>query len=374
MRPDPGRKILFVFGTRPEALKLAPVISAARKDKRFRAVVCLTAQHRQMVDQVLDIFRIRPDYDLDIMRPDQTLGDLTQRLFSRLKKVTEKERPGLVMVQGDTTTAFAVALKSFYQKIPVAHVEAGLRTFDKYRPFPEEINRALITRLADFHFAPTPDAKKNLLREGVSPDRVFVTGNTVVDALNRIRSAAGRGAKRSGGKKMILVTAHRRESFGPPLEAICRALADLARRNPGIEILYPVHLNPRVQVAVRRILSGVEGVRLLPPLSYRDMIAAMERCYFILTDSGGIQEEAPSFGKPVLVLREVSERPEGIRLGVARLVGTDPRKILREAERLLRDPRAYASMVRKRNPYGDGKASERILDHLARRWEDTVRG
>ncbi len=364
-------RILFVFGTRPEALKLAPVILAAKRDTRFQTSVCLTAQHRQMVDQVLGLFRIRPDFDLNLMEKGQTLGDLTQRLFRRMEPVLKKARPDVLLVQGDTTTAFAVALKAFYHKIPVGHVEAGLRSHNKYRPFPEEINRVLISHLADYHFAPTAEARNNLLHEGIPARKVYVTGNTVVDALNHVKPQI-KGLKlpflsgRDSTQRIIFVTAHRRESFGKPLTAICLALKGLVQKFPDIEIVYPVHLNPEVERTVKKELGGVKGIRLIPPVSYERCLAWIERCYLILTDSGGIQEEAPSFGKPVLVMRDVSERPDGIKLGVAKLVGTSREKIFGEASRLLKDPRAYGRMVKRRNPYGDGKASQRILNTLAK--------
>jgi len=363
-------RVLFVFGTRPEALKLAPVVLAAQKDKRFRTSVCLTAQHREMVDQVLGLFRIKPHFDLNLMEKGQTLGDLTQRLFARMEPVLHRVKPDIILVQGDTTTAFAVALKAFYHKIPVGHVEAGLRSHDKYHPFPEEINRVLISHLADFHFAPTQEAKGNLLREGVTKQKVFVTGNTVVDALRHVRPQIGKirvpaACQYPVSQKMILVTAHRRESFGKPLQAICRALRRLAAAFPDTEIVYPVHLNPQVQGTVNRELKGRPRIHLVPPLSYEEFLVLMERCFLILTDSGGIQEEAPSFGKPVLVMRDVSERPDGIRLGVAKLVGTSESRIYGEASRLLKSPKVYSAMVKKKNPYGDGKASQRILDIIS---------
>ncbi len=358
-------KILIVFGTRPEALKLAPVIAAFRRDPQFRVWTCLTGQHREMVDQVLRLFRIRVDFDLDLMVKGQTLSDLTAKLFPKMDRVLQKIKPDLLMVQGDTTTAFAVALKAFYKRIPVAHVEAGLRTFNKYHPFPEEINRVLISHLGDLHFAPTAEARANLLREGIPAKNIFVTGNTVVDALKEVRSKLSSArislpAKISNGTRMILVTAHRRESFGKPMVNICRALKTLAKTYPNLEIIYPVHLNPNVQSIVHKELAGIRNIHLWKPLSYLEFVKLMERCYFILTDSGGVQEEAPSFGKPVLVMREVSERGEGIRMGIAKLVGTSTIKIVREATRLLENPLAYRRMAGKKNPYGDGLSSKRI--------------
>ncbi len=364
-------KVLFVFGTRPEALKLAPVIRAFRSDPRFRVWTCLTGQHREMVDQVLRLFNIKTDFDLNLMEKGQTLGDLTSRVFSKMDEVLHHVKPELLFVQGDTTTAFAVALKAFYSRVPVAHVEAGLRTFDKYQPFPEEINRVLISHLADHHFAPTAAARNHLLKEGVPTERVHVTGNTVVDALlsirSRLRSTRLPVLKRlDPSRKIILVTAHRRESFGKPLRSICAALKAIALEHPDTEIVYPVHLNPNVQEVVREALHGVPRVHLLPPLSYTEFLVLMERSYLILTDSGGVQEEAPSFKKPVLVMREVSERMEGVKMGVAKLVGTDREKIIREASRLLASPAAYRAMAGRKNPYGDGRASARILSMTAK--------
>lgn len=364
-------KLLFVFGTRPEALKMAPVILAAKKDPRFKTLVCLTAQHRQMVDQVLGLFKIKTDFDLNLMEKGQTLGDLTERLFKSIEPVLQKTKPDLMLVQGDTTTAFAVALKAFYHRIPVAHIEAGLRSHNKYHPFPEEINRVLISHLADYHLAPTEEARRNLLAEGISGKKIFVTGNTVVDALNRVKQllpgCSFPGLNRFGwNKKIVLVTAHRRESFGKPFRSVCGALKDIVTHHRDVEIVYPVHRNPEVQQTVLRELFGKERVHLIEPLSYLEFLYLMERSYLVLTDSGGIQEEAPSFGKPVLVMREVSERPDGIALGVARLVGTSREKIFREADRLLSQRKEYLKMVKHRNPYGDGNAAGRILNLLAR--------
>jgi len=359
-------KILFVFGTRPEALKMAPVIASFRRHGRFKVFTCLTGQHREMVDQVLRLFRIKTDFDLNLMEKGQTLGDLTARVFGKMEDVFRRTKPDLLFVQGDTTTAFAVALKAFYSKIPVAHIEAGLRTFDKYQPFPEEINRVLISHLADYHFPPTRVAGQNLLKEGVSKNKIFVTGNTVVDALLSIRPYLRDAkvpvlSKIGGSQKIILVTAHRRESFGKPLRSIFSALREIALRHPDAEIVYPVHLNPNVQKAAHEMLGGVKRIHLLNPLSYAEFLVLMDRAYLILTDSGGVQEEAPSFQKPVLVMREVSERMEGVKMGVAKLVGTDRKKIVRETSRLISDQRAYHAMAGKKNPYGDGRASKRIL-------------
>lgn len=354
-------KILIVFGTRPEALKLAPVIAAFRRDSRFLVWTCLTGQHREMVDQVLHLFKIRTDFDLNLMVEAQTLGDLTSKLFPKIDSVLKKIRPDLLILQGDTTTAFAVTLDAFYNRIPIAHVEAGLRTYNKYHPFPEEINRKLISHVADLHFAPTQGAKKNLLCEGISAKNIFVTGNTIVDALKQVRLKLSNSDFRRQRKRAILVTAHRRESFGKPLINICCALKTIAKEHPDIEIIYPVHLNPNVRSVVYRELSGIRNIRLLKPVNYIEFLKLMAKCHFILTDSGGIQEEAPSFGKPVLIMRDVSERGEGIRMGISKIVGTSTSKIVREATRLLNHPSAYRKMVGKKNPYGDGMTSNRIV-------------
>ncbi len=360
---------------------MAPVIAVFRAEMRsFKVLTCLTGQHREMVDQVLRLFKIKTDFDLNLMEKGQTLGDLTSRVFGKMDGVLRRVRPDLLFVQGDTTTAFAVALKAFYARIPVAHIEAGLRTFNKYQPFPEEINRVLISHLADYHFAPTAAARSNLLKEGVPSAWVRVTGNTVVDALRSIRPKLRLASlpilkKIDLARKIILVTAHRRESFGKPLAEVCAALKDLIKKHPDIEIIYPVHLNPNVQLAVRKALHGIPRVHLIEPLDYMEFLILMDRSYLILTDSGGVQEEAPSFSKPVLVLREVSERMEGVRAGLAKLVGTDRMKIVREASRLIDSPKAYRAMTGGRNPYGDGKASERIaaisskmLGNQGRKW------
>ena len=364
-------KVLFVFGTRPEAIKLAPVIRELRARPGFQASVCVTAQHREMLDQVMEAFSIQPEYDLDIMRPGQDLFDVTARCLTELRPVLEKERPDWILVQGDTTTVFAAALAAFYLGLGVGHVEAGLRTFDKRRPFPEEINRRLTTHLADLHFAPTDSARRNLLNEGVSSGAVFVTGNTVIDALfficeqYRGRGPAGPGLRPiDAARRMVLVTGHRRESFGGGFEGICRALREIAAR-PDVEIVYPVHLNPNVQEPVCRVLGNLSNVQLIDPVSYVPFVGLMERSYLILTDSGGIQEEGPSLGKPVLVMREVTERPEAVEAGAVRLVGSDAAAIRDGVFELLDDATAYQRMSRAHNPYGDGKASGRIAAILS---------
>ncbi|MDA8170055.1 MAG: UDP-N-acetylglucosamine 2-epimerase (non-hydrolyzing) [Nitrospiraceae bacterium] len=370
-------KTLVVFGTRPEAIKLAPLIKELEGDGFFRPVVCVTAQHREMLDQVLGVFGIRPAYDLNIMKKDQGLHDITGLALKGIGEVIGAERPDVVIVQGDTTTTFAGALAAYYSRVPVAHVEAGLRTFDKYRPFPEEINRRLTTRIAELHFVPTPKSRENLLREAVEPGKIFVTGNTVIDALlmtvekqrrsgqqrERLAGAPG-GTPADNGRKMILVTSHRRENFGGGVDNICLALREIAVSRPSVDIVFPVHPNPNVQGPVRRILGGVANVHLIPPAGYGPFVHLLSRAHLILTDSGGVQEEAPSLGKPVLVMRETTERPEGVEAGTVRLVGTDRGQIVRETNRLLDDEKAYAAMSAAHNPYGDGKASKRIAGIL----------
>ena len=365
-------RALFIFGTRPEAIKVCPLVK--RLDQApgvFQARVCVTAQHRSMLDQVLPAFGVAPDQDLDIMLPDQTLPQLTSRAVAALGPVIERERPDVIIVQGDTTTTFCAALAGFYARIRVAHVEAGLRTGDKHQPFPEEINRVLTSRLSDLHFAATEEAASNLRGEGVAAESIFVTGNTVIDAVLFIRDGLEKGSLPrtdwpflDPAKKTILVTAHRRESFGEGFERICRALALLAER-PDVIIVYPVHRNPNVQAPVRRLLAGRGNIHLLEPLDYVPFVDLMTRSHLILSDSGGVQEEAPSLGKPVLVLREKTERPEAVRAGTVRLVGTDVDKILEEAGRLLDDPDHYRRMARRHNPYGDGRACERIAEIVA---------
>lgn len=364
--------MLFVFGTRPEAIKLAPVILELRRRLEFHVSVCVTAQHREMLDQVLETFDIRPDYDLDIMCPGQDLFQVTARSLTELEPLLRKEQPWMVLVEGDTTTVLATALAAFYLGIKVGHVEADLRTFDKRRPFPEEINRRLTTHLADLHFAPTESARRNLLAEQVPESSVFVTGNTVIDTLFLVRDRYGGHwplppgvPPLAPGKRLVLVTGHRRESFGQGFENICDALRQIAAR-PDVEIVYPVHLNPNVQEPVRRILGGLPNVRLIEPLSYVPFVGLMESSYLILTDSGGIQEEGPSLGKPVLVMREVTERPEAVEAGTVRLVGTEVKAVVDGVWELLDNRELYERMSRAHNPYGDGLASKRIADILIR--------
>lgn len=376
------KRVLFVFGTRPEAIKLAPLILKLREHDSFESKICVSGQQKEMPEQVIRIFNIKPDYDLRIMKENQSLFYITSETLRRLESVLLKEKPDLVIVQGDTTTTFVASLSAYYQKIKVAHVEAGLRTEDKFNPFPEEINRRLTDCIADFYFAPTERSKENLLKEGVGEDRIFVTGNTVIDALFAIldkqkkpevkRKMEEGFLKRYGinfERITILVTGHRRESFGRDFEEICYGLKMIAE-NSDAQIVYPVHLNPNVQKPVKNILMDIKNVYLIEPLDYYTFVWLMNRAYLILTDSGGIQEEAPSLGKPVLVMRKKTERPEGIEAGSAKLIGTDRKSIFYNTLELLENQKAYKVMAEAKNPYGDGKASERILDILEREMGD----
>ncbi|MGB6055989.1 MAG: UDP-N-acetylglucosamine 2-epimerase (non-hydrolyzing) [Burkholderiaceae bacterium] len=367
-------KILIVFGTRPDAIKMAPVVNVLKAWPQWEVKVCVTAQHRQMLDQVLTLFNIVPDFDLDLMKPGQDLTDITSNVLIGLRQVFHKWTPNLIFVHGDTTTAMAASLAAFYAKIPVAHVEAGLRTNDVNSPWPEEMNRRMVGRVASLHFAPTEIARANLLAEGCPGKTIFVTGNTVIDALlttmERIdtdmalnRQLAERFSFISESKRLILVTGHRRENFGKGFENICKALRVIAERD-DVQILYPVHLNPNVQEPVRRILAGCENIRLIEPQDYLPFVYLMSRAYIILTDSGGIQEEAPSLGKPVLVMRDTTERPEAVSAGTVKLVGTDSKFIVAAIHLLLTQPHAYDAMAFAHNPYGDGKASHRIVEAL----------
>ena len=367
-------KVLTIFGTRPEAIKMAPVIHALTDAPEFTVKVCVTAQHRQMLDQVLELFAIRPDYDLDVMEENQDLFELNSRVLIGLREILQRERPDLVLVQGDTTTCFIGSLAAFYCRIPVGHIEAGLRTADIYAPFPEEANRAMTSRLAALHFAPTEQACRNLYREGIAEETVHQTGNTVIDALLWVRKQRGTAidAEAFGpaapfvqeGRPYILITGHRRENFGKGFQKICEAVAVLADRHPEVGFIYPVHLNPNVQQPVNSILRKKKNIYLISPLDYAPFVQAMARSHLILTDSGGVQEEAPSLGKPVLVMRETTERPEAVEGGTVRLVGTNKELIIRETERLLTDEQAYQSMASKSNPYGDGQAAARIVKVL----------
>ena len=362
---SPPRRLLCVVGTRPEAIKMAPVIQALRREPWAVVRVLATAQHREMLDQVLGLFGVRPDVDLDLMRPNQALADLTARMLEGVDRVLAEEEPQAVLAQGDTTTVLTTALACFYRRIPFGHVEAGLRTGDLAYPFPEEMNRTLAGRLARWHFAPTESARANLLREGIEPGAIHVTGNTVIDALLQMAARdEGPGLELPESQRLLLVTAHRRENFGAPLQQICRALRALAEANPDVHVLYPVHLNPNVSGTVYPALGSHPRITLCPPLDYLPFVAAMKRSHLILSDSGGVQEEAPALGKPVLVLRAETERPEAVAAGVVKLVGTDEATIVAEAQRLLDDQGAYRAMARGISPYGDGHAAERIVEVL----------
>lgn len=377
MTAEPRKlKVLTVFGTRPEAIKMAPVVNAlAAHPDEFDAKVCVTAQHRQMLDQVLELFAIKPDYDLNLMKPNQDLFQITTNVLLGMKEVLEKEQPDVVLVHGDTTTTMATSLAAFYLQIPVGHVEAGLRTWDKYYPFPEEINRVVTDNIAELYFAPTEGSKQNLLKIGVPEEKIYLTGNTVIDALfytlEKTKASNGNGNGHSKlpvtldqSKRLILVTVHRRENFGEPMRDICRALRDVVEKQPDVEMVIPVHMNPNVRGIVYEILGDLPRVHLIDPLDYEPFCRLMEKANIILTDSGGIQEEAPSLSKPVLVLRDETERPEAVDMGTVKLIGPHYEKILSETNQLLDDPEAYQAMARAANPYGDGHASERILDAL----------
>ncbi len=369
-------KVMTIFGTRPEAIKMAPLVKELERRPEIDSLCCVTAQHRQMLDSVLDIFKLKPQFDLDIMEASQTLSTITSKCLLGLEKVFHEVRPDLVLVHGDTSTTFAGALAAFYQQIAVGHVEAGLRTWDRYSPFPEEMNRSMVGRLAELHFCPTPANRRNLEAEGVT-EGVFVTGNTVIDALQTTVAEEFRFGEDVlnrldyRNKKVVLVTCHRRENYGQPMEDIMSALAQIARTHPDVELVYPVHLSPVVQKCAHRHLDGMENVRLIAPLDVEEMHNLMARSYLVLTDSGGLQEEAPALGKPVLVLRRETERPEAVEAGTAKLAGVDYGRIVQLADQLLDDPAAYAQMAHAANPYGDGRACPRIADgilyHFGRR-------
>ncbi len=368
-------RVLSIFGTRPEAIKLAPVVKALDADPAFESRVCVTAQHRQMLDQVLNLFDITPHHDLNIMAPGQDLFDVTSRALLGLRDVLRSERPDIVLVQGDTTTCLAGALAAFYERVPIGHVEAGLRTHNLWAPFPEEANRAMVSRVADYHFAPTDRSMNNLLKENIPLEKIWVTGNTVIDALFHVRGQVAAydettwtdllGAElvatiRDPQRKLILITGHRRENFGQGFKDLCQAIRHLAHNYRDWDFIYPVHLNPNVQKPVNDVLGGLENVHLISPLDYAPFVWLMDQSDLILTDSGGVQEEAPSLGKPVLVMRDVTERPEAVDAGTVRLVGTDRARIISNVEELLSDPAVYEKMSTAHNPYGDGLASKRI--------------
>jgi UDP-N-acetylglucosamine 2-epimerase (non-hydrolysing) len=375
-----SKKILSIFGTRPEAIKMAPVIKALGNDSRFTSTVCVTAQHRQMLDQVLELFGIVPDFDMDLMTHNQDLFDVTAKSLLGIRDVLRKVKPDVVLVQGDTTTCFSGALAAFYNDVPVGHIEAGLRTGNLRAPFPEEANRVLTTRLASLHFPPTQQARENLLGEGISDENIWVTGNTVIDALLDVRKRVEEPAPGhwqgifgadlyerlvNSGAKRILITGHRRENFGKGFTDLCNAIRQLASTHPDWLFIYPVHLNPNVREPVYSIIGDCENIRLIEPQDYAPFVWLMDHCDLVLTDSGGIQEEAPGLGKPVLVMRDVTERPEGIEAGTVRLVGTDTGKIIQGVESVLMDDVVYQSMSCAHNPYGDGKAASRILEALS---------
>jgi UDP-N-acetylglucosamine 2-epimerase (non-hydrolysing) len=371
------KKVLCVFGTRPEAIKMAPLVKALESDPRFDARVCVTAQHREMLDQVLELFDIRPDYDLDLMKHKQTLNDVTSKILLQMKPVLTEFKPDVVLVHGDTATTFATSLAAYYEQIAVGHVEAGLRTGNIYSPWPEEANRKLTGAITTYHFAPTKESAQNLLNENHDEKTITITGNTVIDALLLVRDKLKNDkaimqrmkAKFNyldENKKLILVTGHRRENFGQGFENICQALANTAKKYPNVEILYPVHLNPAVQEPVNRLLSNIDNIKLIDPQQYLEFVYLMDRSNIILTDSGGIQEEAPSLGKPVLVMRDTTERPEAVAAGTVKLVGTNVEKICSELDTLLTNEDAYKAMSFAHNPYGDGKACQRIADELVK--------
>lgn len=373
------KKILLVFGTRPEAIKMAPLVKMLQANTDdFETRVCVTAQHRQMLDQVLEVFEIKPEYDLNIMAPNQDLYDITSKVLLGLRDVIKDFKPDVVLVHGDTTTSMAASLAAFYQQVPVGHVEAGLRTYNMLSPWPEEMNRQVTDRICDYYFAPTERSQSNLLREGINPSKVYITGNTVIDALlmavdiiknrpgieDKIKAELKEKGYTVGNRKYILVTGHRRENFGSGFLNICKAIKELSQRHPDIDIVYPVHLNPNVQKPVYGLLSGLSNVFLIPPLDYLPFIYAMKHSALLLTDSGGVQEEAPSLGKPVLVMRNTTERPEAVDAGTVKLVGTDADAIVENVSELLNDENLYRKMSETINPYGDGKACERIIAAL----------
>ncbi|SFU49694.1 UDP-N-Acetylglucosamine 2-epimerase [Clostridium sp. DSM 8431] len=369
------KKIITIFGTRPEAIKMAPLVKELEKREEIESKVCVTAQHRQMLDQVLEYFDIKPDYDLNIMKSKQSLTGITNRVLEGLEEVFREEKPDMILVHGDTTTTFAGALAAFYQQIKVGHVEAGLRTFDKYFPYPEEMNRKLTGALADLHFSPTKGSKENLLREGVNEDIIYITGNTVIDAMlhtvkeNYIFEHDELNKIDYENKKVIMITAHRRENWGEGIENICAALNRIVEENEDVELVYLVHLNPIVKDVVFERLGGNERIHLLPPQDTQETHNLMNKCFMVMTDSGGLQEEAPHLGKPVLVLRDVTERPEAVKYGTVKLVGTDVEKIVSEANKLINDKESYEAMSKAVNPYGDGEASRRIVDAILKYYD-----
>ncbi len=376
------KKILFVFGTRPEAIKMAPVVKLFRQSNDFESIVCTTGQHREMLDQSMRIFEIESDHELKVMKKNQTLSQLTVNLLSELDIVLEDIKPDLLFVQGDTTTSLVGGLAAYYNKIPIAHIEAGLRTGNKYKPFPEEKNRHMLSVLSDLHFAPTELSRKNLIREGVDERKIWVTGNTVIDAMQMVLSSQESDLEEEkklssffnreigidftsppeSVPKIILVTGHRRENFGEGIRSVCEGLLEIAKQRPDVLIVYPVHLNPKVQVPVKELIGGVDSIKLISPIDYEKFLFLLKKSYIVVTDSGGIQEEAPSLGKPVLVTREMTERPEGVEAGTVKLVGTDKKILIHEINKLFDDPSYYKSFSEISNPYGDGNAASRIIE------------
>lgn len=363
-------KVMSVFGTRPEAIKMAPLVKKLQEDPYFESVLCVTAQHREMLDQVLELFQLRPDYDLNLMKPNQTLSMITAGVLTGIDEVLEKEKPDIVLVHGDTSTTFSAALAAFYHKIPVGHVEAGLRTYDMYSPFPEEINRVLTGHIASWHFAPTQRNRENLIREGIDPEKIIITGNTVIDALLEVARKPyefENGVLKDidfGEKRVIAVTCHRRENLGEYMHHIFEAIRDIAEEFEDVEVVYPVHMNPKVRETASEVFGSCPNVHMIEPLSYQPFVNLMARSYLIITDSGGMQEEAPSLGKPVLVVRKETERPEALQAGTVKLAGVERENIASLARELLTDRAAYDSMAKASNPYGDGKACEKILEAL----------
>lgn len=362
-------KVMTVFGTRPEAIKMAPlVLELQKQSQRFEAITTVSAQHREMLDQVLDIFHIKPDYDLNIMHARQTLTDITSNVLINLDKILKEAKPDIVLVHGDTTTTFAASVAAFYNQIPIGHVEAGLRTWEKYSPYPEEMNRQMTDAMTDLYFAPTNQSKANLLKENHKEDNIFITGNTAIDALKQTVDKEYHHDildKVSPDNKLILLTMHRRENQGEPMRRVFKVVREVVESRENVEVIYPVHLSPAVQEAAKEILGNTERIHLISPLDVVDFHNLAARSYFIMTDSGGVQEEAPSLGKPVLVLRDTTERPEGVEVGTLKLVGTESEKVKKEMEELLDNDAEYQRMAQAKNPYGDGKASERILDAIA---------
>ena len=365
------KKVMLVFGTRPEAIKMAPLVKELEERKEIKSVVCVTAQHREMLDQVLEVFKIKPDYDLNIMKQGQTLSEITSRVLLGLEEVIKKEQPNIILVHGDTTTTFAGALAAFYNQVDIGHVEAGLRTWNKYSPFPEEMNRQMVDRMTDLYFAPTEVSKNNLLMENIDESKIYVTGNTAIDAMKTtvMDNYNHEVLDWVGNDRLILLTAHRRENLGEPMRHIFRAIKRIVLEYPNVKVVYPIHLNPKVREVANAVFDGIDRVKLIEPLEVIDFHNFQNKSYIILTDSGGIQEEAPSLGKPVLVLRDTTERPEGIQAGTLKLVGTDEETVYKETKKLLDNKNEYEKMSMASNPYGDGFASKYIVDVILEKYK-----